>query len=76
VCDKCNCGKKHDLNMPSSVGSESDVNVPPLTVIGIREMGQTRLEKLYKPRLIKAINACMAYINLLESDRQGSGRRS
>jgi hypothetical protein len=58
-----------DYNMPSSVGSVSDVDVPPLTVIGIREMGQTRLEKLYKPRLIKAVNACMAYITLLESDR-------
>jgi hypothetical protein len=54
-----------DYNMPSSVGSVSDVNVPPLTVIGIREMGQARLEKLYKPRLIEAINACMAYIDLL-----------
>jgi hypothetical protein len=57
----------YDLNMPSSVGSVSDVDVPPLTVIGIREMGQTRLEKLYKPRLIEAINACMAYIDLLKS---------
>jgi hypothetical protein len=59
----------YDLNMPSSVGSVSDVNLPPLTVIGIREMGKTRLKKLYKPRLIEAINACMAYINLLQSDK-------
>jgi hypothetical protein len=45
-----------NYNMPSSVGSVSDVDVPPLTVIDIPEMGQTRLEKLYKPRLIEAIS--------------------
>jgi hypothetical protein len=38
-------------------------------VVGIREMGQAKLEKLQKARLVEAINACMAHINLLESDK-------
>jgi hypothetical protein len=43
------------------------VTIPPLTVTGMREMGQARLEKLHKPRLIEGITACMALIDLLES---------
>jgi hypothetical protein len=69
-CDEYDGGNKgHDLSMPPSVGSVSDVDVPPLTVIGIREMGQAKLEKLHKPRFVEAIIACMAYIDLLKSDR-------
>jgi hypothetical protein len=55
----------------SSVSTEvpdtPPVTIPPLTVTGIREMVQARLEKLHKPRLIKGITACMALIDLLES---------
>jgi hypothetical protein len=50
--------------------------IPPLTVTSIREMGQTRLEKLHKPRLIEGINACMALINFLESGSEVSKVRS
>jgi hypothetical protein len=66
--------------MPLSVGSVSDVDatptaVPPLTpspltVEGIREMGDdmsVKLNKYHKPRLIEAIVVCMARIDLLEA---------
>jgi hypothetical protein len=67
--------------MPAlSVGSVSDIKasptaVPPLTsspltVEGIREMGDdmsVKLNKYHKPRLIEAIVVCMARIELLEA---------
>jgi hypothetical protein len=43
------------------------ITVPPLTMIGIREMGQVKLEKLQKVRLVEAVNACLACIDLFES---------
>jgi hypothetical protein len=58
--------------MPHSVGSETDTprSPPPLTIVGIREMGDDKvpkLQKLHKARLVEAILTCMSRIDLLES---------
>jgi hypothetical protein len=45
------------------------LTVPPLTVVGIREMGQDKLQKLQKVRLVEAINACMTHIDFHELEK-------
>jgi hypothetical protein len=58
--------------MPGSHSVSTDAPVPPpltltpLTVVSIRVMGQVKLEKLQKARLVEAVNAYRAHINLLE----------
>jgi hypothetical protein len=59
--------------MPHSVSSETDTPVPvPITVAGIREMGQVKLEKRQKAWLVEAVNACLAHIDLLEDGNNDS----
>jgi 3-dehydroquinate dehydratase len=52
--------------MPHSVSSETDPVL--ITVAGIREMGQVKLEKHQKAWLVEAVNACLAHIDLLDID--------
>jgi hypothetical protein len=67
--DKCNGTRRYALTMPLLVSSEADT--PPVTVAGIREMGKVKLEKRQKAWLVEAVNACLAYIDLLESKEDG-----
>jgi hypothetical protein len=46
------------------------VTIPPLTIVGIREMGDDKvpeLQKFHKARLVEAVLTCMSRIDLLES---------
>jgi hypothetical protein len=84
---KCNGSKKSygALTMPHSVGSETDtppVTVPPLTIVGIRQMGDNKvlkLQKFHKARLVEAILTCMSRIDLFklkDGTNDDSGRSS
>jgi hypothetical protein len=52
----------------NSVSSDAP-DTPPLTVIGIKEMGQDKLQKLQKVKLLEVVQTCMAHITLLESEK-------
>jgi hypothetical protein len=64
-CNVCNCTRMPGSHLVSTNAPDTPpITVPPLTVVGIRELGQVKLEKLQKARLVEAVNACMAHIDL------------
>jgi hypothetical protein len=71
VCDSTRMPGSHSVS--TDAPDTPLITFPPLTVVGIRELGQVKLEKLQKARLVEAVIACMAHIDLLESDKAPAG---